>query len=189
MIVEVEKLSKEKYHPFWGDYLKVAFEAIFDRDSVIQEIEPDLIPENAVHTGQIHKQVYHSAIVEADMRSAPSGEMTFIGWADESLAKGYAISFRAKHKRQSKDMFKLLGPKIVFARFNEEKSWSFERGPFMKLETFTYTDPFRTLYVKIFDGDPIYLKVDIEMDEKTAKLISSRVSEEDVPAHLVVASL
>lgn len=185
MNVDLSTVSRSKFHPLWGHDLKVALETIMDRDAVVKEMQSDLIPDNCLDISASSKKIYHSAVC-SDIRNTDSGETTFLCWADESQAKGYTICFRAKHTRVNGGTYRLLFKNVLFGRFNEEKAWSFERGPFMKLEAFTYKDPFKTLYLKISDGpEVIYLRVDMEMNEEVAVLKAKRVQAEDAPAHLV----
>ena len=194
MIVELETLSKSKYHPFWGDKIKITLETIYDQDTSIEEIKPDLKPENPMRVSKNKKMIYHSAVVGADMEEVSLGETSFVAWADERTCEGFVLCLRAKHMKvgrnqEGRDIFKLLFSKAIFGRFGEEKAWGFERGPFMKLEAFTYSDPFKTLYIKVEDDDRrvVYLQVDLEMKEDKTVLISSRVTEQEAPAHLVSA--
>jgi hypothetical protein len=187
MNTQLEVVSKSKYHPFWGDNLKVAFESVFDRDAVMDEIEPAFRPDinTCMHVNADSKKIYHAAIV-SDLMNTDSAQIRFLQWADLSQARGFRVCFRAKHIRADRAAPKLLFKDVLFGRFGEEKPWSFERGPFMNLEAFTYKDPFKTLYVKILEGgEVVYIQVDMEIREGTFVLTARKVGQDEVPEHLV----
>ncbi len=193
--LDLSAVSGNKFHTLCYE-LGVAFEMTFPTDTKITYSSefafPDLVYKNNNVNAEAGVKVHCPAISTGDLKTDKKVSICFVPWVtnDEDVLF-HRICLRAQPLSRHTSVYRSM----AFARFGEEKAFSFDLkrrgGNFINLQFLGYgTQEFNPLYVKVGDnGSHFYYKISAIASEECVTVEIEEVSAGDCPPSLQKVTL